>query len=266
MADRWILGKLNNLIKEVAEDLDSFKFSEAVERLRVFTWDNLADWYLEVSKFEKTYKKKELLQYILENILKLWHPFMPFVTEAIWQQMGHKNLLMVEKWPVNTSPQPSPYKGEGVGDFELVKDIIIAIRNVRSQNKIEPAKKIKAVIYAGKNKELIESQAPLIKSLRTGISELEIKTKGEKIPQAIYAAVGKIEIYLVGAVDSEKEKARLEKEIGNLEKIIKAAAGKLSNKEFTSQAPANIVAKEKEKLEGWQAELKKLRKQLESFK
>lgn len=141
----------------------------------------------------------------------------------------------------------------------MVKNIITAIRNARAENKVEPARKIKAVIYAGKWKELVESQAQLIKNLRTGISELEIKVKGEKISGAIYAAVGGMEIYLLGAVDSEKEKVRLNKEIANLEKIIKALSGKLANKEFIDKAPKEIVKKEKEKLASWQAELKSLK-------
>ncbi|MDO8668505.1 MAG: valine--tRNA ligase [bacterium] len=255
-ADNWILNRLQTLIAEVLADFDNFRFSEAAERLRVFTWDDLADWYLEVSKFEKTYKKKELLQYILENILKLWHPFMPFVTEVLWQEIGKKELLMVEKWPKSDAIASLQHDK---GEFEVIKDIVVAIRNARAENKVEPAKKVKAVIYAGKKKAQIESQRELIKSLRTGLSELEIETDGEKIDGAIYAAVGEIEIYLLGAVDSEKEKIRLEKELANLKKVIKAAEVRLTNKEFTDKAPAAIVKKEKDKLKGWQVELKNLK-------
>ncbi len=262
ISDRWILGKMEELIKKVTEDLESYSFSQAGESLREFTWDDLADWYLEASKFEKNEEKSRILNYVLENLLKLWHPFMPFVTETIWQKMGHKTFLMVEKWPKSDSI--ASLQNDKI-EFEVVKEIIVAIRNARAENKVEPGQKVKAVIYAGKRKKLITEQAHLIKSLRTGISELEIKTKGEKIAGAIYAAVGDIEIYLVGAVDKAKEKARLEKEIVNLEKVIKAAEARLANKEFVSNAPAEIVKKEKEKLAGWQAELEKFREQLKNL-
>ncbi|MDD4271613.1 MAG: valine--tRNA ligase [Patescibacteria group bacterium] len=257
LADKWILSKISWLIYETSINcLENYQFSQAGEELRIFTWNDLADWYLEISKFEDNKEKEEILIYILSELLKLWHPFIPFVTETIWQEMGNKGLLMVEKWP---DRKGSDFNFKVSVEFDLIKDIIIAIRNARSGNKVEPAKKIKAVIYAGKQKDLIDSQVHLIKGLRTGISELKIKVSGEKISGAIYAAVGDIEIYLLGAVDAEKEKARLEKEISNLEKIIKAAESRLANKEFIDKAPAEIIKKEKEKLKGWQAELKSLK-------
>jgi len=256
MAEDWILIKLHVLIKEVTDDLNNYNFSSAGERLRGFTWNDLADWYLEANKYEKSEQKGKVLYHVLKNLLILWHPFMPFVTEVIWKEMGHKNLLMVEKWPESDSIASLQNDKK---EFELVKDIVAAIRNARSENKIEPVRKVKAVIYAGKNKKLIEDQAHLIKSLRTGISELEIKDKGEKITDAVYAAAGGVEIYLIGAVDEEKEKVRLEKEIINLEKMIASGESRLANKEFTDKAPVAIVKKEKEKLKGWQAELKSLK-------
>ncbi|MFA5359612.1 MAG: valine--tRNA ligase [Patescibacteria group bacterium] len=252
MAEDWILIKLHILIKEVTEDFNNYNFSSAGERLRTFTWNDLADWYLETNKFEKSEQKGKILYHILRNLLILWHPFIPFVTETIWNEMEEDNLLIVEKWPGIISDRIE-------NNFELIKDVITAIRNARAENNVEPAKKIEAVIYAGNQKELIESQAHLIKNLRTGISELEILEKGEKLSDAIYVAVGDIEIYLLGAVDAEKEKIRIEKEISNLEKIIASAEVRLANKEFTDKAPAEIVKKEKEKLKNWQAELKSLK-------
>ncbi|MFH1583357.1 MAG: valine--tRNA ligase [Candidatus Falkowbacteria bacterium] len=258
LADSWILSKIDWLNHAVTESLNGYAFSEAGEILRSFTWNDFADWYLEISKFEKNKEKEQVLIYVLENLLKLWHPFMPFVTEKIWSEMGKKDLLMIAAWP----QEKEYFNLENSINFDEIIDIIKVVRNVRAENKIEPAQKIKAVIYAGKKKKLIDNQVHLIKNLRTGISELEIKEKGEKISGAIYAVVGGIEIYLIGAVDSEKEKARLEKEIANLEKIIKAVESRLANKEFTDKAPAEIVKKEKGKLKGWQAELKSLKSSL----
>ena len=281
LADEWILQKMQNLIKEVSDDLDNYRFSQAGERLRDFTWNDFADWYLEVSKFEKNLEKDKILIMILQALLKLWHPFMPFVTEAIWGEMGEQRFLMVEKWP-SFAPADLPAVqdfgrrsakaladkkatgGKPSNDFEIIKNIITAIRNARSENKIEPARKIKAVIYGSKSTDLIKSQEHLIKSLRTGIKELGVKPKGEKIKGAVYVAVNNIEIYLIGAVDKEKEKERIKKEIENLEKLIKNAKIKLSNKEFINKAPEKIVEQEKEKLKLWQGELKKLKEQIVS--
>ncbi|MBU2250476.1 valine--tRNA ligase, partial [Patescibacteria group bacterium] len=103
LADQWVLEKFNNLIKEVDKDLTNYNFSQAGEKLREFTWNDFADWYLEISKFEKNEEKNEILIYILNNLLKLWHPFIPFVTETIWQEIEQKKLLMIEKWPSQLS-------------------------------------------------------------------------------------------------------------------------------------------------------------------
>ena len=263
LADNWILAKLDKLIAEVTIDIKEFNFSQAGEKLVAFTKDDLADWYLEVSKFEDSPNKVAILLNILRNILKLWHPFIPFVTETIWQKFNSK-LLLVEAWPVFVHSNRHGATGE-VKNFEIVKEVITAIRNVRSENGIEPARKLKAIIYAGEELELLKANEVLIKSLRTGIEELEIKESGEKIPQAIYAAIGKIEIYLPNAVDTVKEKIRLEKEIANLEKFVSILENKLSNKEFTGKAPAKVVAIEQEKLANAKIELEKLNSQLKSL-
>lgn len=192
LSDKWILDKMHNLIKEVTDEIENFKFSQAGEKLRDFTWNDFADWYLEISKFEKTSEKNKILIKVLEDLLKLWHPFMPFVTEAIWQKMGKKKLLMVEQWP----KRDEMHDLEISVDFDLVRDVIKAIRNLRAENKIKPKEKVKAVIYAGNKVELIKSQAELIKSLRTGVEELAIKEKGKKVAGAKQAKVGDVEIYI----------------------------------------------------------------------
>ncbi len=270
LADFWILAKMRDLILQVAEDLDNYRFSQAAEKLKKFTWDDLADWYLEVCKFEKNFSKDQILSTILNDLLKLWHPFMPFVTEAIWSKMGNKQLL-IEKFPIQG------YYLEILSDFYreypyfemTIKNIIIAIRNARSVHKIEPSKKIKAIIYAKHEayKKVIEEQKTLIQRLRTGLSELEVKIGGGKISHAIYARVGGIEIYLmVPDFDFNRERERLNKEIKSQQERIENLERRLANKEFTAKAPVEIVQKEREKLKLWQEELKRLREQLKSLR
>jgi len=255
LSDSWILEKMNEVILKTNSDIKEYKFSSAGERLRDFTKDLLADWYLEASKFDNTEESEKVLSHVLVNLLKLWHPFIPFVTEKIWSEIFIDSLLMIEKYPTKIVDKLTPNE-----DFELVKEIIIAIRNARSENKVDPAKKIKAVIFPGKHKEVIESQAILIKSLRTGIHDIEILDKNEPQNDSIHVVVQDIKIYLLNAIDKEKEKARIKKEIENLEKVIVGLESKLNNKDFVERAPANIVKQEKERLDKCKKELDNLKK------
>ena len=269
LVDAWILGKMEALIAEIDSDINNYKFSQAGEKLRQFTWDDLADWYIEASKFKTNREKEKILNYILINLLKLWHPFMPFVTEAIWREIGVKGLLMVEPWPVKSPfvPAADGASKKGGKDFELIKEIIVALRNARSEYQIKPSQQIKAVIYAGNKLKLIESQVELIKKLRTGVGELEIKKSGAKIKNVIYLTVNGIEIYLImPGFDFKAESQRLNSKIKEQSARIIVLKKKLANKEFIKKAPVEIVSKEKEKLIQWQTEAKQLKEQLKSLK
>lgn len=255
-ADRWILSSLLETRLSISKYLENFDFSLAAEELSSFTWDKLADWYLEIAKVEKG--KDEILVYILKNILMMWHPFIPYVTETIWAQLSDE-LLLVSQWP----KEKETYKADS--DFNLIQDIVVAIRNARSENKIEPGRKLQASIRAGENKQLIEDNKILIESLKTGIDHLQI-IGGEDAPEkAIAIALGEIDIYLLGAIDEEKEKMRLLKEKDNLEKVIANLRQRLDNKEFTAKAPAAIVEAENSKLNSYVLELDKISKLITSL-
>ncbi|MFA5109626.1 MAG: valine--tRNA ligase [Patescibacteria group bacterium] len=257
-ADRWILSELAELIAKTTERLDSLEFSLAAEDLDAFTWDKLADWYLEIAKVEKN--KEEILIYVLRNLLILWHPFIPYVTEEIWSSFND-SILMVVQWP----PVGRNRKEPAVEDIRFLQEIVVAIRNARSANKIEPAKKVEAVIYGHQRTELVASQKDLIAGLKTGLSVVTVKESGAEIPQAIVVAVGGIEIYLLGAIDGEKEKRRLLKERSNLEKMIAAQTVKLSNSDFIARAPEQIIAAEKKKLADYRDGLEKIVKLTDSL-
>ncbi|RLC36389.1 hypothetical protein DRH27_05285 [Candidatus Falkowbacteria bacterium] len=256
LADKFILGKLEELIKNVTSDLDNYRFSQAGEKLREFTWSDLADWYLEATKFQKGEKTQKVLIYVLRDLLKLWHPFIPFVTEAIWKEFNDTDLI-IEKWPEHDNEKINKLMND-VGVFELLQNIIIAIRNARAENKVEPGKKIKAVIIAGEKEKLIKENGAIIKGIRTGVDELETLDKGEEIKDAIKLVVGEITIYLIGAIDKEKEKERIKKEIANTEKMISIIEKKLGNGDFIKKAPKEIVDKEKSRLKELKTELKEL--------
>lgn len=261
LEDEAILTKLRKLVKEVTEDMENYRFAQAGEKLREFTWFEFADWYVEVVKAKN---RTGMIDLVFGTILKLWHPFIPFVTEVIYEgyfsgldTKKKEDLLIVQDWPNVDDIASKDYK-KAEKQYDLVKDIISAIRNARSENKVEPSKKVKAVIYAGSKLELVKSQEVLIKGLRTGINELEILKSGPEIEKAIHAAVGDIEVYLIGAVDEKKEKERIKKEVERLQKIISGIEGRLNNEEFVAKAPKEVVEKEKEKLKNLMAEMGKL--------
>ncbi len=260
-AEAWILDRCKDLIISTNKDIEAYSFSAAGEKIIDFIWNDFADWYIEVSKFEEGKNKNAVLFHVLRTVLKLLHPFAPFITEVIWKKFND-SMLMVEKYPVAATVN---FTLNNTARFEIIKNIITTIRNARSENKVEPARKVETIIYGGKDTELIRQNEIIIKNLKTGISDLKIQEKGEKISGAIYAAVGDVEIYLIGAVDTEKEKNRLEKEIANLEKFVSALNTKLSNKEFTDKAPEKVVAIEKEKLAKAEMELAKLKEQLKNL-
>jgi valyl-tRNA synthetase len=272
LADQWILSKMKDLIEKTGRDIEEYRFSQAGERLREFTWNDFADWYVELSKFETNAEKNIILTKVLKDLLILWHPFIPFVTEEIWQQMparnaahnvaggGNKYLLIVEPWPDSNFYKDITAAKDN--EFEKIINIISAIRNARAENKVEPAKKVEAIIFAGKNLDLIKSHDVLIKSLRTGIEKLEIKDKGSNPGNAIKVVESGVEIYLIDAVDKEKEGERIKKEIENLEKYIKGLEGKLKNKSFVENAPETVVKQEKNKLKEAEDKIKKLKESL----
>ena len=264
LADKWILESLENIQSLVEDSFANFNFSFAGENLRDFTWGDLADWYLEISKVESD--KSEILNYILNTILKLWHPFMPFVTEAIWTEVyGENEILMIEKWP-SFVHKPSDFERTDINvDFLAIKDIVEQIRMIRSENKIEPVKKINAHIF-GKNVELVKDNNKIISALAR-LDNLYVNNEKSGVENMVGFVAGGYEVYLdlSGAVDLEKEKARLQKEIQNIEPYVKAQTSKLANKGFVDNAPKAVVEEEKKKLAEAETKLEKLKKQLESL-
>ena len=255
LADRWIQSRLQKTIEKVGLKIRNFEFSEAGEILQSFTLSDLADWYLEVTKFKKG-NSANLLPKILETLLKLWHPFMPFVTETIWKEGSFgESLLMVAEWP---TADTFPINQEAETDFEVIQKVISAIRILRSENRLEPAVKLKTTIYAGSNTNLLLDSENLISSLKTGVGELVIRAEGEAPQDALFAALEGIEIYIEAPIDSAAEKIRLEKEIEYVQNGILSIEKKLSNNEFKDKAPAEIIASEENKLAEYKIILKKL--------
>ncbi len=276
---RWILSQMALLIDEVTHDLDKYQFSQAGEKLRDFTWNTFADWYLEISKFEENKKEtNNILMFVLEDLLKLWHPFMPFVTETIWQEITNSTektprMLMIEKWPALKKYQDVlSASDKDTADFSTILQIVQAIRNLRSANRIEPKNKLPAILTISKeSKSLLgslEKNKHLILKLRTNLSELEIQTT-EKIPENCLsqAVTANISVFIPrgSTIDIEQEHERLVKEETNIKKLIQSTTDLLSNPGYRNNAPAHIVQKTEKLLIGYQKKLTEVQKHLHSI-
>jgi valyl-tRNA synthetase len=239
LSDKWIVSRMNRIIQEVSSDLENFKFSMAGEKLQNFTWNDLADWYVEIHKLEKN---SLVLGYVLDKVLKLWHPFMPFATESVFQHLKENEILMSAKWPEAESNLENE---EAEKEFVGLQEAITKIRNLRSSYHIEPAKIINAFGEKIENVEIIEKLA------RVKISSEKATGKAVKISSGNV----KMELDLSGLFDAEKEKSRLEKEIDNLKKAIFRTESLLANEKFIASAPEEIVAENKMRLEEYRKKL-----------
>lgn len=243
-ADKWILTELNALVKATNTDMEKYNFSEAGMRIYEFIWNNYCDWYLEISKGE--HKNPAVLLHVLKTTLKLLHPFIPFVTEKLWELMEEKTMLISESWP---KEDKNTILKKEAKDLEEVKEMISKIRSLRSELKVEPAKKINAIIYAGKQLKLLEEKREVIERMAR-LQDLQIEEKGKKIEGAKLIIQGNMEIYLPlkDMIDTEKEAKRIKEEIAKKEALIKSIETKLSNQGFVKNAPKELIAQEKEKL------------------
>ncbi|MDD3498495.1 MAG: valine--tRNA ligase [Candidatus Moranbacteria bacterium] len=279
LADKWITRKMASLIKKTSEDIGEYKFSQAGERLYDFTWHEFADWYLEISKFEENKKEKDyILNAVLKDLLKLWHPFIPFITENIWSHLDNKKFLMVESYPDEKFYRENfaAANDTDMVDFDAVIEIIKSARAIRNENKIGSGKRMDIFIDAEKTigistddiKGFILSQEKIIKNLRTGIGKIKFLSRGERIEGVVSKTTSNgITVYarLKELVDTEKERASAENEINNLEKYISGLEKKLSDKNFVKKAPKEVVEQEKEKLKKAQIKSEEIKKYLEQL-
>jgi valyl-tRNA synthetase len=227
--------------------------------LRDFTWGDLADWYLEIAKIEGN--KEKILNYILNTILKLWHPFMPYVTEAIWTEIyGKKQMLMVTPWPKAVS---SGSVKKIISDFSLVQDLITRLRAVRTEYKIEPVKKVRVVVRGGKYETLIRHEAENIMQLAR-LETLLVGKQAEKPAGAVGFVEKGVEVFvdLAGTVDVAAEKLRLQKEIDMVAPYVMSLEKKLDNVGFVKGAPTAVVEGERKKLAEAKERLEKLQQQI----
>ena len=262
VADKWILTELQKLIKEINNDFKNFRLSDAGTKIYDFIWSKYCDWYLEISKGE--HKNPAVLLFILKTFLKLLHPFVPFVTEKIWEFLGERKMLIAEDWPKFDKTMIFIAESK---EMEIVHELINKIRSVRAELRVEQSKKIHAIVYAGTHEKLLKNKIEVIKRMAF-LESMEIIKKGNKIPNSKVVFVGNIEVCLPlkAMIDIDKELTRINKEITQKESSVRFLESKLGNSGFLSKAPKEIVDKEKQKLLEEKNGLKKLRALKNSLK
>ena len=253
LEDKWILSKYNSVVREVTENLEKFDVGIAVSKIYDFTWDVFCDWYIELVKprlydenCETRVDAEKTLSYVLQGILKLLHPFMPFVTEEIFCALptGEESIV-ISKWPEYSDKLVFP---EEENDMSVICEAIRGLRNIRAERNIPPSKKSRLIIVT-ENAKLFEKGTSFFQKL-VSASEVEITgTKSEENAISVIAPGAELLLPLDELVDKEKETERLLKEKKNLEGEIKRSEGKLSNQGFLAKAPKTLIDEEKAKYE-----------------
>ena len=269
-ADKWILYKLNVTIKEVNTYLKKYELGMANAKLYDFIWSDFCDWYIELTKpalyGDSKRRKNEtlaVLTYVLKQILKLIHPFTPFITERIWKEMGEEGFIMLRSYPVYS--KKFAFTAE-YRRFERVKEIIRAVRNVRSEMNVQPSKKINLCV-SGEAENYLKRNEVYLKKLANVENVVYVRSKAEVEGKfvSIVAADAEIYIPLGDLVDFDQETARLQKELKNIENEIRRSEGMLSNPGFVAKAPEALVESEKKKLAENRLKREKLLKSIQDL-
>ena len=251
--DKWILSKLNDVVREVCDNMDSYELGVAAGKIYDFIWDSYCDWYIELTKprlngddEESKLAAQKVLLYVLTEILKLLHPFMPFITEEIWQALPHEGeALMIERYPEFKAELDFP---EDEQNFEMVMTAIKAVRARRSEMNVPPSRKAHLII-ATERTAAFEAGVSYICKLAYASEVSVLTAPPEKTDGMVSVVTDNARMFMPMAelVDMEKEKARMEKELANAEKQMAGQIAKLSNDNFVTRAPENVVNAEREK-------------------
>jgi valyl-tRNA synthetase len=290
LADRWILSRYHRLVGEVDRLMRSYNLGEAGRQIQEFLWSEFADWYVEIAKVqlegepEQRASARAVLLHVLEGSLRLLHPFMPFVTEELWQYVTAANgqrpapdeadgavspsarrpsSVMVAAYP---QAEPRLLDGQAERDWTLVQDLIVGIRNVRNEYKVEPARFVAATVAAGAQVGLLERQRALVSRLaRVADQQLMIAERLAAKPEAAATLVlGEVEVFLplAGLIDLEAERARLGKELEAAEADIARREARLGNAGFVEKAPPAVIQRERDGLAGVRVTAERLRERL----
>ncbi|WP_405282121.1 valine--tRNA ligase [Cobetia sp. Ld8] len=277
LADRWIIARLQQTEQQVTRALEEFRFDHASQALYEFIWNEYCDWYLELSKpvlwddnasIEAKRGTRRTLVRALETILRLIHPMMPFISEEIWQRIAphagkpvEGESIMSQAWP---QAEADRIDEQSIRDIEWLKGIIIAIRNVRGELNLSPAKPLEVFLQNGAagDAERLEANRLFLSKLAR-LESITFLAAGDEAPMSAIQRVGELEVLvpMAGLIDKEAELKRIDKEHEKQQKVITGLENKLGNEKFVGRAPADVVEKERAKLADAQAELALLESQ-----
>ena len=276
--DRWILHSYNEAVGRVTALLEEYELGEAARLVYEFLWNDFCDWYVELSKYylyggsdtetsrEARRRTRGVLVYVLDGVLRLLHPFMPFLSEEIWHYLPHReSALVVAAWPREDSRLKFPFEADAIS---LVQEAIRAVRNLRSQVQLPPGQTAPVILKPSPEAAAALEQERHQLSRLAFAEPLTIDPAAAKPRQALTAIVGEeLEAYLplAGVIDLEAEVGRLKKELQQVEKELRRTEGKLRNPGFLKKAPPEIVAKEKARLEEGSTKKEKLEERLQEL-
>ena len=269
--DKWILSKLNRVVKEVCDNMDSFELGVAAGKIYDFIWDDYCDWYIELTKprlngDDEAAKEsaQRVLLYVLVEILKLLHPFMPFITEEIWQALPHEgDALMMQSYPEYSEALNFP---EDEANFGMVMDAIKAVRARRSEMNVPPSRKSHLIIVTDRAKAFTDGEKFICKLAYA--SGVEVRAELPESTDGMVSVItdnARMFMPMAELVDLEKERARMEKELANAKKQLDGQNAKLANENFVSRAPEKVVNAEREKKAKLEALIENLEESLKNL-
>ena len=270
LADCWILSLYNRTVGTVTRALEAYRFDEASRALYEFLWNTYCDWYVEMAKVrlngddpQARRQAQRVLVYVLEGTLRLLHPMAPFLSEALWQGIPHSgDALIVARWP---EQEDARLDSDVESKMALIQEVVGAVRNIRGTMSVPPGRRADVLLKTNSDEaaQILESASGYVCELAR-VGQLTIGSDVARPPASASAVVRDLEVYvpLKGLIDLDVERKRLEKEIGGLEKALKGLAGKLRNEGFLKNAPPEVVEKERQKQQEYEATLERLRENL----
>jgi len=277
LVDRWIQSEFNRTVETFRNSLSQYRFDLCANAIYEFTWNQFCDWYLELTKpvfangnAAQIRAASQTLVHILEKLLRLAHPLIPFITEEIWQKVKGFVDITADSIMLQSFPQveENGFDPEAEAEIEWLKEVIVAVRNIRAESNIAPSKGLDLLFrnLSAENAKILEKQTALLKAMAK-LDNVQVLAANETAPLAVAKLVGNAELLvpMAGFINKEAELARLTKEIEKYQNEVKRIENKLSNEAFVAKAPEAVIAKEREKQAEYQSGLEKIQEQYKAI-
>ncbi len=261
--DRWLLSRLSAVVAEVDADYEGFEFAKAAEALYHFIWDDFCDWYVELAKVplaaggEAADRTRRVLGHVLDTVLRLLHPIVPFVTETLWTALTSGESVVVAPWPAADPERRDP---AAEAEFTALQDVVTEVRRFRSDQGLRPAQRVAARL-GGLDAAGLAGHEPLVRSL----TRLEEPAAGFAPTASVSVRGARIELDLSGAIDVAAERGRLAKDLAAAQKELQTVTAKLGNADFVAKAPEPVVAKVRGRLSAAEADIQRISAQLDAL-